>query len=104
MPSVESQNEREIVGEIVHQVAELEGTTPDDLRPLYHVIETDALERLFKDTRGALTFVYLDYEVTVTHDRTTRVSVEESDDVAATTRHTEFSDRDARRRTGANEQ
>jgi hypothetical protein len=57
-----------VVDEITTGVATLEDTDPENLRPLYEVIDTEALEALFRDTRGELTFEYLDYEVTVSHD------------------------------------
>lgn len=63
-----------VVETITTSVASLEQTTPDKLRPLYEVIDTDALEGLFRDTRGRLTFEYLDYEVTVYHDRSVDIS------------------------------
>lgn len=83
-PSVNT-DEQEVVGEIVTRVAEREGTAPENLQPLYHVIETDALERLFRDTQGTVTFAYLGYEITVTHDQDTRVAVRELAGAASTT-------------------
>ena len=63
-----------VVDEITAGVASLEQTTPDQLRPLYEVIDTEALENLFRETRGQLTFEYLDYEVTVHHDYSVEIS------------------------------
>nr|WP_264475109.1 HalOD1 output domain-containing protein [Salinirubrum litoreum] len=63
-----------VVDEITAGVASLERTTPDQLRPLYEVIDTEALESLFRETRGQLTFEYLDYEVTVYHDYSVEIS------------------------------
>ena len=63
-----------VVDEITAGVASLENTTPDNLRPLYEVIDTEALESLFRETRGQVTFEYLEYEVTVTHDYSVEIS------------------------------
>jgi hypothetical protein len=63
-----------VVDEITAGVASLENTTPDELRPLYEVIDPEALERLFRETRGQLTFEYLDYEVTVSHDYSVEIT------------------------------
>ena len=63
-----------VVDEITTGVASLENTTPDELRPLYEVIDTEALESLFRETRGQLTFEYLNYEVTVQHDYSVEIS------------------------------
>lgn len=63
-----------VVEEITAGVASLENTTPDKLRPLYEVIDTEALEQLFRETRGQLTFEYLEYEVTVHHDYSVEIT------------------------------
>jgi hypothetical protein len=63
-----------VVDEITAGVASLENTTPDKLQPLYEVIDPEALERLFRETRGQLTFEYLDYEVTVSHDYSVEIT------------------------------
>jgi hypothetical protein len=63
-----------IADEIVARVAELQDSTPMALRPLQEVVDTTALETVFKDTEGDLTFRYLDYDVTVFHTGNVRVS------------------------------
>jgi hypothetical protein len=63
-----------VVDEITAGVASLENTTPDKLQPLYEVIDPEALECLFRETRGQLTFEYLDYEVTVSHDYSVEIT------------------------------
>lgn len=63
-----------VVAEITDRVASLEKTRPDNLQSLYEVIDTEALEALFRDTRGRLTFEYLDYDVTVYHDYSVEVT------------------------------
>lgn len=50
---------------IVETVAEAVGVDPTGLRtPLYEVLDPDALDALFRTADGAVTFEYLDYEVT----------------------------------------
>lgn len=54
---------------IVDAVARREDIGPTELRePLYGVINPDALEQLFQDGSGKLTFQYHGYTVTVRHD------------------------------------
>jgi hypothetical protein len=67
-------NKQDVVSEITTRVASLENERPGDLQSLYEVIDTEALERLFRDTRGTLIFEYLDYEVTVSHDYSVEVT------------------------------
>jgi hypothetical protein len=63
-----------VVHEITAGVATLEDTTLDNLRPLYEVIDTDALEQLFRDGSGRVVFEYLGYEVTVHHDDSVEIT------------------------------
>lgn len=63
-----------VVDEITASVASLEDVAPHELRPLYEVIDPEALESLFRQTRGQLTFEYLDYEVTVYHDYSVKIT------------------------------
>lgn len=72
-PNWSADDTESVVDAIATGIASLEQTTSDELRPLYEVIDTDALEELFRDTRGRLTFEYLDYEVTVYHDRSVEI-------------------------------
>jgi uncharacterized ParB-like nuclease family protein len=70
--------EQPLSRKIVTTVAEMEETDPTDLtRPLARAIDTDAVEMIFRDTTGELTFEYLDYEVTV--DSADRVEVQPVD-------------------------
>lgn len=55
---------------VVEAVADAEGVEPTDLRPLYDVLDPDALDSLFqprvpggRSTRGQITFQYHGYEV-----------------------------------------
>lgn len=57
-----------MVSEITAAVASLEDTTPDTLPPLHEVIDMEALKHLFRETHGHLTFEYLEYEMTASHD------------------------------------
>lgn len=59
---------------ILAAVAEKEGVDEVELEtPMYEVIDPDALESLFRDTRGTVIFEYLEYEVKVDHDHTVEV-------------------------------
>jgi len=54
---------------VVLAVARSEGIEPTALRePLFDVLDGDALDRLFRDTTGHVTFEYQGYEVTVSSD------------------------------------
>ena len=60
---------------ILSAVAEREGVDVDELKePLYESIDPDALEKLFRDSTGQVTFEYLGYEVTVDHERIVEVT------------------------------
>lgn len=65
--SAESVNVR-----IVERVADREGVSPDELdRPLYDVVDPDALATLVADAAGQglrVSFTYIGYDVTVTDD------------------------------------
>ena len=58
---------------IVRAVAERSGVDPLELRPLYEVVNTEALEALFTADVGSLTFPYEGYLVTVDADGSVRV-------------------------------
>lgn len=54
---------------VVEAVADEMDAAPTDLRPLYEVVDTEALDALFHDqatTEGTVSFDYCGYEVTVT--------------------------------------
>ncbi|MDS0257994.1 hypothetical protein NDI56_01070 [Haloarcula sp. S1CR25-12] len=54
---------------VVLAVARSEGIEPAALRePLFDALDGDALDRLFRDTTGHVTFEYQGYEVTVSSD------------------------------------
>jgi hypothetical protein len=67
-------NPDSVVHEIAAGVASLEDTTPNDLPPLYEVIDTEALEDLFRGGRGRVVFEYRGYEVTVYHDHSVEIT------------------------------
>lgn len=63
-PSV---NDRTLSETVVHAVAEAEGADPKDLGPLHDVVNTDALDALFRGrTGGTVMFEYHDYRVQAT--------------------------------------
>ena len=61
---------------VVNRVRQHEDTEPEDLVPLYEVIDPDALNMLFssrrdgssRSTTGAVTFQYCGFQVTVTSE------------------------------------
>lgn len=54
---------------IVFTVADREGVDPREIEtPLYDAISPDALESLFRESPGRVTFTYMGYLVTVTHE------------------------------------
>lgn len=54
---------------IVHEVADREGIEPWTVaEPLYDSINPEALETLFRGSSGRVTFEYMGYVVTVTHE------------------------------------
>lgn len=64
MPSNQSLSEA-----VVTAVADRDGVDPTELdRPLYEVVDVDALDRLFRDGQGAVSFEYAGYLVTVDHE------------------------------------
>ena len=59
---------------VVRAIATEAGVPPSALDPpLYEVVDPDALERLFRDTVGELSFDYGEYVVTVDSDDTITV-------------------------------
>lgn len=70
--------------QIVKEVAEVKEEDPLELMPpLYSVIDTDALEKLFKSTKtgprnGTVTFEYNGCVVEVSSDGSTEVQVKEA--------------------------
>ena len=69
---------------IVERVAKADGVDPTDLRPLYEVIDPDALD-MFVSTAGSrntdaqVQFEYQGYHVTVTADGVVHLAVAPSD-------------------------
>jgi len=58
-----------LAGEVVSAVARAEDVDPTDVEPpMFEAIDGDALDRLFRETTGHVTFEYSDYEVTVTSE------------------------------------
>ncbi|WP_435179955.1 HalOD1 output domain-containing protein [Halorussus sp. AFM4] len=76
--------DRSVCQSVVEAVAEAEGVEPEELDPLYEVIDPDALEELFAPTattgrmEGRVVFTYAGHEVTVCGDG--YVSVEARDE------------------------
>jgi len=59
---------------VLTAVADREGVGLDELAtPLYDVIDPEALDTLFRNGSGRVTFEYMDYVVTVDHRGTVRV-------------------------------
>ena len=54
---------------VLAAVAERRGIPEDELpQPLYDSVDPDALDALFRNSRGRVTFEYLEYVVTVDTD------------------------------------
>lgn len=68
------------VGEIiVLKVPEREGIDAREVQvPLYEIINPEALAHLFRGRSGRLTFDYMGYRVTVTHEH--EVTIDDRDD------------------------
>ena len=67
--------EHTVGGAVVEAVAAAEGIPPSQLsEPLYSVVDSDALDSLFRSTSGSVTFTYYGYEVTV--DATEQIELE----------------------------
>lgn len=51
---------------VIEAIATAEGIEPADVpAPLNEVVDPDALNTLFRDTNGSVTFTYQNYKVTV---------------------------------------
>ena len=60
---------------VIDAVADAEGVDAIELtKPLHDVVEPDALDSIFQNGTGSMTFAYLDYQVTVDHDGRVEVS------------------------------
>lgn len=60
---------------VVTTVAERENTDVCNLQtPLFDAIDPDALDSLFRNSNGQVTFKYLDYLVTIDSDRNVALS------------------------------
>ena len=76
--------DRSVCQSVVEAVAEAEEVRPEEIDPLYEVVDPDALEELFAPTstagrmEGKVVFTYSGYEVTVCGDG--YVSVEPGDE------------------------
>lgn len=67
-------------GAVLAAVARREGVGPEQLRPrLYEVVDPDALDSLFRDGTGQLSFLYLGYLVTVDQSGHVDIEVAEAD-------------------------
>ena len=59
---------------VLSAVADREGVGPEELgTPLYDVIDPEALDNLFRNGSGRVTFEYMNYVVTVDNRGTVRV-------------------------------
>lgn len=68
-----------VTEQVVSAVAEREGVDERDLRrPLFDVIDPDALEHVFRSGQGQVSFQYLGYHVTVSYETTPVVDVSSS--------------------------
>lgn len=68
--------QRSVTEQVIAAVAELEGVDEQELhRPLYDVVDPDALDTLFRNASATVRFEYLGYDVTVTYGDTTRVDI-----------------------------
>lgn len=69
-----------VCARIVFEVADREGVDPLEIQvPLYDAINPDALESLFRESPGRLTFTYMEYIVTVTHEHEVSVIARDSE-------------------------
>jgi hypothetical protein len=69
--------ERSVSAAVVSAVADYKGVSEFALdRALYNVIDPDALDNLFKQSRGVVRFDYLDCMVAVNQDGVVTVSSE----------------------------
>lgn len=75
LESNKGQPEQTMGEAILAAVAEREDTDVCELQtPLYESIDPDALDTLFRNSTGQVTFEYLDYLVTVDSDRNVALS------------------------------
>ena len=64
---------------VLRKVADREGIDPQQLTaPLYDVLDSGALDNLFNDGSGEVTFEYLGYTVTVDHAGTVTLDGEDA--------------------------
>jgi hypothetical protein len=64
----------DVTSVVASALAAREDVRVDELSPpLYDVIDLKALEELFRDTSGRVTFEYRDYEVTVDDEYTVEI-------------------------------
>ena len=68
-------NESPTIERILDRVAEREGVDPHRLDPpLFDAVDPEALERVFRNTVGSVTFRFHGYTVEVGHDGTVSVT------------------------------
>lgn len=65
-----TEKQQTVAEKVIHAVADAEGVSPLDLRPLVAVIDPDALNRLFPDAteNAAVEFTYHGHRVRVSGD------------------------------------
>lgn len=69
-------NTQSVTEKVITAVAEREGVDEQDLRqPLYDVVDPDALDNIFRNGAGRVTFEYLGYDVVVTCGSDTGISI-----------------------------
>jgi hypothetical protein len=67
---------RTVTEKVISRVAEAEGVDERELRrPLYDVVDPDALNDIFRDGRGEVSFEYVGYAVTISYGAVTEVDV-----------------------------
>jgi hypothetical protein len=65
---------QDVTSAVVSALAAAENVRADELTPpLYDVIDPEALENLFRNTSGRVTFEYDEYHVTVDDDHTVEI-------------------------------
>lgn len=72
-----AQEDRTVSAAVVSAVAELTGSAPDSIDPLYTVVDPDALDALFEADRGRVAFTYCGCDVDVSADGSVHVSESE---------------------------
>lgn len=73
--------DRTISATVVSAIAELTESDPGSIKPLYKVIDPDALERLFNQDQGHIRFTYNGCDVAISADGVVHVSHSDSGEI-----------------------